>query len=185
MTRKRAPSAQKTQELAQWLEGQSDTHSGEALWSALIRLSTERVLQEALEQAQAEALGRGRDERQPIPQGYRNGYEDGTVQTAAGVFRLPLPPGRGLRALYRSQRWAALGWPSEVLTRLIVEMDAGGMAQRDMEGALAKALGQCVVSQRAVSDMTERLSHGYEVSRARDRRSFALAYRFLDTVYEP
>ena len=44
MTRKIAPSAQKAQELAQWLEGQSATHSGEELLSALVRLSTERVL---------------------------------------------------------------------------------------------------------------------------------------------
>lgn len=73
MTRKIAPSAQKAQELAQWLEGQSDPQSGEELLSALVRLSTERVLQEALEQEQAETLGRNRYERQPTPQGYRHG----------------------------------------------------------------------------------------------------------------
>ena len=85
------------------------TQSGEELLSALVRLSTERVLQEALEQEQAEALGRSRYERQPTPQGYRNGYEDGTVKTAEGVFRLQLPQVRGLREPYRSTLWAALG----------------------------------------------------------------------------
>ena len=44
MTRTIVPSEQKAQEIAQWLDGQSDVQSGEALLSALIRLSTERVL---------------------------------------------------------------------------------------------------------------------------------------------
>lgn len=45
------------------LQGQSAAQSGEELLSTLGRLSTERVLQEALEQEQAEALGGGRYER--------------------------------------------------------------------------------------------------------------------------
>ena len=73
MTRKRAPRAQKVQELAQRLECQSDSQSGEELLSALVQLSTERVLQEALEQEQAEGRGRSRYERQPRAHGYRNG----------------------------------------------------------------------------------------------------------------
>jgi len=97
MTRKIAPSEQKAQELAQGFEGQSAPHSGEELWRAFVRLSTERVLQEALEQEHTEALSRYRYARQPMPQGYRNGYEDGTVQTAEGVFRWPLPQVRGVR----------------------------------------------------------------------------------------
>lgn len=185
MTRKRAPSEQKAQELAQWLAGQSDPQSGEELLSAFVRLSTERVLQEAREQEQPEALGRSRYERQATPQGYRNGYEDGTVKTAAGVFRLQLPQVRGLREPYRSKLWAALGRTSEVLPRLIVEMYAGGMSQRDMESALAKALGPFVVSKSAVSEITDRLSHEYEACRTRDLRGFDMAYLFMDTVYEP
>lgn len=185
MTRKIAPSEQKVQELAQWLEGQSTTQSGEELLSALVRLSTERVLQEALEQEQAEALGRSRYERQPTLQGYRNGYEDGTVKTAEGVFRLQLPQVRGLREPYRSKLWAALGRTSDVLTRMIVEMYAGGMSQRDIESALEKALGQFVVSKSAVSDITERLTHEYEAFRTRDLSGFDIAYLFIDAVYEP
>jgi transposase-like protein len=141
MTRKIAPSEQKAQELAQWCEGQSDTHSGEEVLSAFGRLSTERVLQEALQQAQAEALGRGRYERQPTAQGDRNGDADGPGQTAEGVCRLQRPQVRGLRAPYRSQWWGARGRTREVLTRMIVAMYAGGMSQRDLESALEKALG--------------------------------------------
>jgi transposase-like protein len=52
--------------------------------------------------------------------------------------------------------WTALGRTSDVLTRLIVEMYAGGRSQRDIESALEKALGQFVVSKSAVSDITDR-----------------------------
>ena len=46
---------QKAQELGAMWQGQSDAQSGEELLSALVRLSTERVVQEALEHEQAEA----------------------------------------------------------------------------------------------------------------------------------
>ena len=62
MEKKIAPSEQKAQALRALLQGQTDAQSGEELLSTLVRLSTERVLQEALEQEQAEALGRGRYE---------------------------------------------------------------------------------------------------------------------------
>jgi transposase-like protein len=136
MPSKIAPSEAKTQEIVQLFNGQSEAGSGEELLSALIRLSTERVLQEALEQEQAETLGRGRYERGESGGGYRNGYEDGTVKTAEGVLRLQVPQVRGLREPYCSKLWAALGRTSDVLTTLIVEMYASGMSQRDIESAL-------------------------------------------------
>ena len=47
MEKKRAPSAQKAQALRALLQGQVDGQSGEELLSALVRVSTERILQEA------------------------------------------------------------------------------------------------------------------------------------------
>jgi hypothetical protein len=61
---------------------------GDAFLRAGGWLSTGRVLQAALAQAQAEILGRRRYARQPTPPGYRHGDADGTMQTAEGVFRL-------------------------------------------------------------------------------------------------
>jgi hypothetical protein len=49
MARQRAPSARQAQEMAQLCEGQSAAGRGEELCSALVRLSTARVLQEALD----------------------------------------------------------------------------------------------------------------------------------------
>jgi len=90
-----APSAVKAQELRAMLQGENESQSGEELLSRLVRLSTERVLQEALEQEQAETLGRGRDERREGVPGYRNGYEAGTLRTAAGVLGVQGPQIRG------------------------------------------------------------------------------------------
>jgi hypothetical protein len=60
MEKKIAPSEKKAQELQALLQGQLEAQSGGELWSTLDRLSTERVLQEALEEEHAAAVGRGR-----------------------------------------------------------------------------------------------------------------------------
>ena len=102
MSSRIAPSQGKTQELKAMLQGQSTAQSGEELLSTLVQLSTERVLQEALEHEQAEALGCGRYERRDEPRGYRNGYEPGRLKTAeaycgckgrsSGAGRSPIGP---------------------------------------------------------------------------------------------
>jgi hypothetical protein len=62
MEKRIAPSEQKAQALRALLQGQAEGQSGEELLSLVVRLSTERILQEALEQEQAVALGRRRYE---------------------------------------------------------------------------------------------------------------------------
>lgn len=42
-----------------------------------------------------------------------------------------------------------------MLKRLIVEMDVGGMSQRDLESSLESALGQFVLSKSTVSELTD------------------------------
>jgi putative transposase len=185
MKNKIAPSAMKAQELGAMLQGQCEGQSGEELLSALVRLSTERVLQEALEHEQAQALGRGRYERGDGELGYRNGYEPGTLKTAEGVLRVQVPQIRGRAEPYRSQLWNQVGTTSEVLKRLIVEMYAGGLSQRDIEYSLEKALGQFVLSKSTVSELTDRLTQEYEAFRTRDLSGYEVAYLFMDAVYEP
>jgi putative transposase len=180
-----APSEKKAQELGALLQGQSDAQSGEELLSALVRLSTERVLQEALEHEQAEALGRARYARRSGTVGYRNGYEDGTLKTAEGVLRVKVPQIRGQEEPYRSPLWNQVANTSEVLKRLIVEMYVGGMSQRDIEYGLEKALGQFVLSKSTVSELTDSLAQEYEAFRTRDLSGYEVAYLFMDAVYEP
>jgi transposase-like protein len=158
MKNKRAPSELKAQELAAMRQGHGEGQSGEELLSALVRLSTERVLQEALEDAQAQALGRRRSERRDGALGDRNGSEAGPLKTAEGVLRVQVPQIRGRAEPDRSQVWRQVATPREGLKRLIVEMDAGGRSQRDIAYSLAKALGQFVLSKRTVSELTDRLT---------------------------
>jgi transposase-like protein len=185
MEKKIAPSEQKAQALRALLQGQMDAQSGEELLSTLVRLSTERVLQEALEHEQAEALGRGRYEARGEKLGYRNGYENGTLKTGEGVLRVKLPQIRGREDPYRSPLWGQVATTSEVLKRLIVEMYVGGMSQRDIEYSLESAVGQFVLSKSTVSELTDTLSQEYEAWRTRDLSHEAVAYLFMDTVYEP
>jgi putative transposase len=185
MEKKIAPSEVKAQALRALLQGQTDAQSGEELLSTLVRLSTERVLQEALEQEQTTALGRGRYETRGEQIGSRNGYENGTLKTAEGVLRVKVPQIRGREEPYRSPLWRQVATTSDVLKRLIVEMYVGGMSQRDIEYSLESAVGQFVLSKSTVSEMTETLSEEYEAWRLRDLSTEAVAYLFIDTVYEP
>jgi len=185
MEKRIAPSERKAQELRAMLEGQSNAQSGEELLSLLVRLSTERVLQDALEHEQAETLGRGRYEPRREGQGYRNGYENGTLKTAEGVLRVKVPQVRGREEPYRSHLWSQVATTSEVLKQLIVEMYVGGMSQRDIEYSLEKALGQFVLSKSTVSELSDSLTEEYEAFRTRDLSGEPVAYLFIDTVYEP
>ena len=185
MEKKIAPSERKAQELSALVQGQLDAQSGEELLSTLVRLSTERVLQEALEEEQAAALGRERYERRDGEQGSRNGYEAGTLKTAEGVLRVQVPQIRGRDEPYRSQLWSQVAKTSDVLKRLIVEMYAGGLSQRDIEYSLEKALGQFVLSKSTVSELTDTLTQEYEAFRSRDLSGYEVAYLFMDAVYEP
>jgi putative transposase len=185
MQKKIAPSEAKAQELRQLLQGQNEAQRGEELLSMLVRLSTERVLQEALEHEQALELGRGRYEPRGGVAGYRNGYENGTLKTAEGVMRVKLPQIRGREEPYRSPLWSNVATTSDALKTLIIEMYVGGMSQRDIEYSLEKALGQFVLSKSTVSDLTESLTQEYEAFRTRDLSGEGVAYLFIDTVYEP
>jgi putative transposase len=185
METKIAPSERKAQELRALMQGQLDAQSGEELLSTLVRLSTERVLQEALEDEQARALGRERYERREGQLGSGNGYENGTLKTAEGVLRVQVPQIRGRGEPYRSELWSQVARTSEVLKRLIVEMYAGGLSQRDIEYGLEKALGQFVLSTSTVSELTDTLTQEYEAFRTRDLSGYEVAYLFMDAVYEP
>src|SRR5258706_12364488 len=64
-------------------------------------------------------------------------------------------------------------------------MYVGGMSQRDIEYSLESAVGQFVLSKSTVSELTDTLSQEYETWRTRDLSTEAVAYLFMDTVYEP
>jgi transposase-like protein len=59
------------------------------------------------------------------------------------------------------------------------------MSQRDIEYSLESALGQFILSKSTVSELSDSLSQEYEAWRTRDLSTEAVAYLFIDTVYEP
>jgi putative transposase len=179
-----SPSELKKQELNELLQGRSEFKNGESMLSELIRLTTEKNLQELLEHEQSEVLGRDRYERK-TGIGHRNGYEPGTLKTAEGVFKVQLPQVRGLENTYCSRLWQDMGKTSQHLKDLINEMYVHGMSQRDIEESLTITLGQFVLSKSSISLLTEELLKDYELFKARALDVFDIAYIFLDTVYEP
>jgi transposase-like protein len=95
MEKKIAPRDQKAQALRALRQGQAEGQSGEELLRLLVRLWTERIVQEALEQEQGLAVGRGRYEARGEQVGYRNGDEEGTLRTGEGSLRVKGPQMRG------------------------------------------------------------------------------------------
>lgn len=178
-----APSQLKEQAVNDLLAGKTDL-DGKEMLSEIIRLSTEKTLQHLLEHEQTEFLGRNRYERggQGV---HRNGYEEGKLRSAEGVMSVQLPQVRGLDAPYRSKVWASLSRKSEVLEQIVTEMWVRGLSVRDVEEAMSAATGSFVLSDTAVSEVTEHLFSQYEAFRSQDLDCFDIAYLFIDAVYEP
>ncbi len=178
------PSETKKQALEQLLNGSQIAGSGNLL-SELVRLSVEKTVQELLEAEQDDYLGRGRYERGGDPGVHRNGYEAVSLKTGEGVVEVHKPQVRGAEEAYKSELWAKLHTTSEQLNKLITEMYALGLSNRDIENALKDSLGGFVVGRSKVSDITEDLYKDYEKFKERDLSGFDVAYVFIDTVYEP
>jgi len=100
------------------VHGEREAHRGEEFLSTWVRLSTERVGQAAVEDEQAVALGRARSDRREGQLGARTGSERGTLKTAAGVLRVPVPQIRGREEPSRSELWSPGAKPREVRKRL-------------------------------------------------------------------
>ncbi len=98
---------------------------------------------------------------------------------------MKVPQIRGGGETYRSSLWRPVAPTSDVLKRLSVAMDVGGMSQRDIEYSLEKAVGQFVLSKSTVSELTDTLSQEDEAFGTRDLSKEPVAYLFIETVYEP
>jgi putative transposase len=179
-----APSELLQQELQQLLSAAIRPAEADPL-GKLVRLAARLVLQEALEQEQADFIGRSRYERGEQPRhGYRNGYEPATVKTAEGQLEVAAPQVRGSQEPYRSRLLSFLGENTELLERLAVEMYARGLSTRDVEAAFTDASGQALLSKSAVSVLTDRLWEEYEAFAQRDLSGYAIEYLFVDAIDE-
>ena len=89
---KRVPPSEATrEELKSVLAGVT---SAEDPRSLLVRLAVRRVVEEALEGAVRDVLGRGYYERGAEGRGYRNGYRQGQLRTSEGEVAYAVPQSR-------------------------------------------------------------------------------------------
>ena len=122
------------------------------------RLGAQLLMQAALEAEVSEFLGRDRYQRAAAcadaRPGSRNGYREATVKTTAGPVALARPKLRGTTEAFASRLFGAHVTRTNALETLVIASFVRGLSVRDVEAALAEALGD----QAAISKSTCRRS---------------------------
>ena len=120
------------------------------------RLGAQLLMQAALETEITEFLGRDRYQRagacQDARTGSRNGYREVTVKTTAGPVHLSRPKLRGTTEAFASRLFGSHVTKTNALESLVIASFVRGLSVRDVEAALAEALGD----QAAISKSTVR-----------------------------
>ena len=179
---KRVPPSEATrEELKSVLAGVT---SAEDPRSLLVRLAVRRVVEEALEGAVRDVLGRGYYERGAEGRGYRNGYRQGQLRTSEGEVAYAVPQLRDVEAGVLSALRERLSGRTEALENLAVEMYARGCSTRDIEAIFAEEEGGSLLSRTAVSEITRSLWEDYEAFATRDLSEVHPLYLFLDGIAE-
>jgi putative transposase len=152
------------------------------------RLGAQLLLQTALEAEVTAFLGRDRYQRaataEGAAEGMRNGYAPVTVRTTAGPVTLQRPKVRGTSERFASQLFGAQVTKTNALETLVIASFVRGLSVRDVEAALAEALGEsATVSKSTVSRVCADLKVQYDVWRARRLDEVELDYLFLDASH--
>jgi transposase-like protein len=124
-------------------------------------------MQAALEAEITEFLGRDRYQRaagcEDARPGSRNGYREVTVKTTAGPVQLSRPKLRGTTEAFASRLFGSYVTKTNALESLVIASFVRGLSVRDVEAALAEALGdQAAISKSTVSAICGQLKNEYE-----------------------
>ena len=134
------------------------------------RLSVRLVIQAALEAEVAEFLGRDRyvrGERERA--GYRNGHGGLTVKTTAGPVVLERPTLRGTSEPFASRLLGKGVSRTNALEALVLSGFVRGLSVRDVEAALAEALGpEAALSKSTVSRVCEQIKTEFDAWKLRE-----------------
>ena len=179
---KRVPPSQRTKEAIRSLL-QNGTEDGDPK-SELMRLGARRIVEEILEQAVADILGRDYYERRDGKQGYRNGHRTGRLKTAEGEILFSSPQVKDVDASALQELRELLRGRTEELQRLGLEMFARGCSTRDIEDIFKTEDGRSLLSRTAVSQVTEALWQEYEEFATRDLSDVHPLYLFADGIAE-
>jgi putative transposase len=146
------------------------------------RLGARLLLQTALEAEVTAFLGRDRYQRDPqSAAGYRNGHQPITVKTTSGPVTLARPKLRGTDQRFASRLLGAHVTRTNALEALVIAGFVRGLSTRDVEAALAEALGpQAALSRSTVSRICDALSEEFAAWSARSLADVELDYLYLD-----
>jgi putative transposase len=146
------------------------------------RLSVRLVMQAALEAEVGEFLGRDRYARGDHDRvGYRNGHAELKVKTTAGPVVLQRPKLRGTTEPFTSRLLGKHVSRTHALEALVISGFVRGLSVRDVEAALAEALGpEAALSKSTVSRVCEQVTTEFDAWKTRDLSGVELEYLFLD-----
>jgi len=152
------------------------------------RLGAQLLMQAALEAEVTEFLGRDRYQRatacEDARPGSRNGYREVTVKTTAGPVSLSRPKLRGTTGAFASRLFGAHVTKTNALESLVIASFVRGLSVRDVEAALAEALGdQAAISKSTVSAVCQQIKDEYEKWSRRRLEGITLDYLFLDASF--
>ena len=159
----------------------SEQELGQVL-EQVARLSVRLVMQAALEAEVTEFLGRDRYVRGERDRaGYRNGHAELQVKTTAGPVVLQRPKVRGTDQPFASRLLGKGVSRTNALEALVLSGFVRGLSVRDVEAALAEALGpEAALSKSTVSRICEQVKTEFDAWKHRDLTGVELEYLFLD-----
>ncbi len=99
-------------------------------------------------------------------------------------MEVSVPQVRDTDRPFKSKLRRFFGENTEVLKRLVAEMYARGLSDRDIEDALYGATGDRLLSKSSVSALSEVLWEEYEAFVERDLSCYDVLYLFADAIYE-
>jgi putative transposase len=152
------------------------------------RLGAQLLMQAALEAEITEFLGRDRYQRaaacEDARPGSRNGYREVTVKTTAGPVTLARPKLRGTTEAFASRLFGSHVTKTSALETLVIASFVRGPSVRDIEAALAEALGdQAAISKSTVSSVCGQLKDEYQAWARRRLDGITLDYLYLDASF--
>ena len=152
------------------------------------RLGAQLLMQAALEAEVTEFLGRDRYQRAAACDdarlGSRNGYREVTVKTTAGPVQLSRPKLRGTSEAFASRLFGSRVTRTHALETLVIASFVRGLSVRDVEAALAEALGdQAAISKSTVSSVCQQIKDEYHAWAQRRLDGITLDYLYLDASF--
>jgi transposase-like protein len=155
------------------------------------RLGARMIIQTAVE-AEVEAfLGRARYQRTAatgdggdapaVRAGHRNGYSSTTIKSTAGPITVQRPKLRGTTEKFASRLFGTHVTRTNALESLVIASFVRGLSVRDVENALADALGpEAALSKSTVSTICQAIRTEYATWRERELSGVVLDYLLLD-----